>query len=819
MSAAYDRVHMLHHGLIGRDDVLSSIHRSIVGRRHVVIRAMRGAGRTAVTEAVAGHHGTRLVRGRESVPTTPLVPFAHVIGELDPVPGGIQMYTVLPRVLLERSPVLVVDDADLLDTASASVVAQYIRAAGTVVLTRHLTGSLPGALPDLLVDADHVTLAPVTRRDMEEIIACRGSCTPLTPPTSARLWNRSQGNIRLALDLLDAAGEMGATTESIDGIHLTSFTLTDGGLASLGISQEDLRRHRDLVELLAVCGDLPAELLADHEVRAAVRARVAHLSADGAVGTTVALRDAVLSSLSLQDRAWVADRAIASMNLPADLEGLLTCLVDPSDRPVRDVVSTGSWLLDQDRFAEALEVLTGASGPWAELMRADVSAAVGDLDTARSHLAHAMDGPIDEPELLGVCDRWIEWHRGPDDRIDEVLGDVLPRLSAEGRSMVERRLVERALLHGERPPARAIIGDVTTTRLRAALSLPTEPVDSHAAPERRAPSGEDEIERVSRFLHLAFHGRQREARELLDVAFAEALETSSSSVGMWAYPRCKIVFHSGQLELAAERGLEMQRLLAWRDPHGLRSNATALFAACLARTGRHDDAEALLAELSPNDRELPRVALAVVRVEIEPGRHADPARAAAALWRAARHAEARGEPHSALLAVDEAFMLDPCPELTDRLESRRALSDLADAFAERARGLIDTDTERIARAAERLELMGQFGRAGHAWMQVARLLRRAQRRGDAATAEHRAARVLTQWGATPWPEEPPDAILTRRERGVALRAAAGERSRTIADALGVSVRTVDNHLARVYRKLGVAGRRELAGVFELRQES
>jgi DNA-binding CsgD family transcriptional regulator len=34
----------------------------------------------------------------------------------------------------------------------------------------------------------------------------------------------------------------------------------------------------------------------------------------------------------------------------------------------------------------------------------------------------------------------------------------------------------------------------------------------------------------------------------------------------------------------------------------------------------------------------------------------------------------------------------------------------------------------------------------------------------------------------------------------------------IAERLFVSVRTVDNHLARVYTKLGVAGRAELADV-------
>jgi DNA-binding CsgD family transcriptional regulator len=51
--------------------------------------------------------------------------------------------------------------------------------------------------------------------------------------------------------------------------------------------------------------------------------------------------------------------------------------------------------------------------------------------------------------------------------------------------------------------------------------------------------------------------------------------------------------------------------------------------------------------------------------------------------------------------------------------------------------------------------------------------------------------------------------LTRREREVALLAVKGLSSRTIAERLAVSVRTIDNQLGRAYRKLGVTSRAEL----------
>jgi DNA-binding CsgD family transcriptional regulator len=52
--------------------------------------------------------------------------------------------------------------------------------------------------------------------------------------------------------------------------------------------------------------------------------------------------------------------------------------------------------------------------------------------------------------------------------------------------------------------------------------------------------------------------------------------------------------------------------------------------------------------------------------------------------------------------------------------------------------------------------------------------------------------------------------LTGREREVAVLAARGRTSPEIAAALYLSIRTVDTHLHRVYRKLMIDGRHQLA---------
>jgi DNA-binding CsgD family transcriptional regulator len=56
--------------------------------------------------------------------------------------------------------------------------------------------------------------------------------------------------------------------------------------------------------------------------------------------------------------------------------------------------------------------------------------------------------------------------------------------------------------------------------------------------------------------------------------------------------------------------------------------------------------------------------------------------------------------------------------------------------------------------------------------------------------------------------------LSPRERDVALLAVAGSTSREIGERLGISTRTVEQHLANCFSKLGISSRSELAARFE-----
>ena len=57
-------------------------------------------------------------------------------------------------------------------------------------------------------------------------------------------------------------------------------------------------------------------------------------------------------------------------------------------------------------------------------------------------------------------------------------------------------------------------------------------------------------------------------------------------------------------------------------------------------------------------------------------------------------------------------------------------------------------------------------------------------------------------------------MLTAREREIALLVAQGRSSKEVAAALVLSVRTVDNHLQRIFAKLGVTSRAQLRTAME-----
>ncbi|NUT45247.1 MAG: helix-turn-helix transcriptional regulator, partial [Thermoactinospora sp.] len=124
---------------------------------------------------------------------------------------------------------------------------------------------------------------------------------------------------------------------------------------------------------------------------------------------------------------------------------------------------------------------------------------------------------------------------------------------------------------------------------------------------------------------------------------------------------------------------------------------------------------------------------------------------------------------------------------------------------------------RLARAAERLRALGHLLPAAECAATAYRLHSAAGRPVDAKPALALARELLTECDGARTPLTDLSGsrgTLTPRELQVAKLIAAGMPGRSVAVRLGLSLRTVNNHLGRVYVKLGISGRDGLAAALD-----
>jgi DNA-binding CsgD family transcriptional regulator/tetratricopeptide (TPR) repeat protein len=163
-------------------------------------------------------------------------------------------------------------------------------------------------------------------------------------------------------------------------------------------------------------------------------------------------------------------------------------------------------------------------------------------------------------------------------------------------------------------------------------------------------------------------------------------------------------------------------------------------------------------------------------------------------------------------------------ELLEQFEVE-ATRPSAQGLALRCRALIEDDASQFAAAAELQELVGdRFGLARTRLLHGERLRREGHRK-DARALLEAAQEQFVELGAAPWaaraaeedgrsarslqPSETARDQLTASEHQVASLAVRGLQNREIAGRLFMSVKTVEAHLTRIYRKLEVRTRVEL----------
>jgi DNA-binding CsgD family transcriptional regulator len=261
----------------------------------------------------------------------------------------------------------------------------------------------------------------------------------------------------------------------------------------------------------------------------------------------------------------------------------------------------------------------------------------------------------------------------------------------------------------------------------------------------------------------AAQGREEDCRSHSEQAHAIAASgvgavtaLASSSLGM-------LELGAGRLEQALE---ELEPLARRTADHGLREPGVIPWTPDLIETyvrlGHKDDAERTLADFERIARKTNR------------------------LWALAAAARCRG-----LIAADDAF----------EAEFQRAfkLHEKTPTPFERARTNLCYG-ERLRRAGRRSDARDPLRSAVEAFERLG-----AAPWGDRARAE------LAATGTTARPRDPyaPDR-LTPQELQVAVLVARGATNKEAGAALFLSPKTIETHLGRVYRKLGVRSRTELA---------
>ncbi len=150
-----------------------------------------------------------------------------------------------------------------------------------------------------------------------------------------------------------------------------------------------------------------------------------------------------------------------------------------------------------------------------------------------------------------------------------------------------------------------------------------------------------------------------------------------------------------------------------------------------------------------------------------------------------------------------------------------------DAAATRARGVaasardVPSALEALGAAAEAFASLGYQLDAARTRLTLGRALVASGRRTSAAEALAAARDEFRSLGATPWERQAAEELervapgrttgtLTDTEARIVALVADGRRNREVAAELFVSVATVEAHLTRIYRKLGVRSRTELS---------
>jgi ATP/maltotriose-dependent transcriptional regulator MalT len=853
--------------MVGRAEEQRFISDAIANpdRSGVLLAGRAGVGKTRLIREVlrsTSDHHVEWVTASESVRPLPFGALAHLLPSNLHDVEQVDLLGVLGHGLQRRAEgrpvVLAVDDMHLLDGLSAGFVDYVaIRGLATVLLTLRSGSALPGALESLCRSGDipRLELQALSRSEFDEMLE-RALDGIVESVSLERMWEATRGNVLFARELLAdivEAGELrqihgvwrwvggvgpaprlqGAIAGRLDGLtgsgrgflevlsvgeplalRVAEQMTTDGVLVDLerrgliAVLDEDVPSVRFTHPLFGevLQAEMPALL------RRQINRQLAHvLRLEASRTPAELLKLAVLwqgsgervDPVVLAESAHVAnqlsDHTLAEKLAVASLEQRRTFLAQ---------LELGWSLLHLGRLEEAVELLAPLVGnepddDARERLADGLSLAMGS-GLGRVEDASALMADI-ECSAVGLTTRLlIQCHRAHLHAFFCQYSEAIELGMNAMQAVDDDRIFVRSLtsvasslvMIGRTEDALSLTEAGLECALRVREELP------------RAPSWAVS----SRCTALAFAGRVREALELLDFAFSLSALPPEQRALANGY-RARFLLLEGKAASAA-RTLNEAALHMRTDP-GYGSWCLALLAEAESLLGHPTAAEEARSEarsLPGNDRLSVFVdeRRALAWVDAQAGRLTE---AIEELWAAADMALERNERSFELIILDDLLRLGEVGAAARTADVSTIVEGLlGKAVGLHAQAVISGRGIEFELAASAFAQMNSSLIASELWAAASAAYRHEglqARSTKAAKKSHEIACLCEGAKVSPisWPDEVEP--LSRRQREVALMAAQGASNVEIADALSLSVRTVESHLYATFAKLGVTARDEL----------
>lgn len=390
-------------------------------------------------------------------------------------------------------------------------------------------------------------------------------------------------------------------------------------------------------------------------------------------------------------------------------------------------------------------------------------------------------------------------------------------VSAIKGDFVDARLVSEQVLSDPRSNNVSRVAAYVTLTISQAMtgdcdgldSIIDDAVDRAGKVRDELPFAADQIQ-IMNLTRMVSAGRTSEGIALAEDHISRA-GRGNVLKATWLNSLCLPLDIAGRHDAAAEAARQAIDLYSQADPFGLEAQARGLLALQLGQQGDTSAAKSL--EGLVLNVPAPRLTVWVDRGRAWSMSVAgEKDEAIRVLINAGRHAVAGEHFVWGAFCFHDVARLGQAGVAAGELRGLPAMSgaDLVDNMRGQADALVAGQEEALSVIARRYASYGAILLAAETWAQLAALL---AERGNVTDAARFALLSMTcerscEGSHTPALMDRPT-LVSSREAQVAMAAAAGLTSPGIAESEFISVRTVDNHLRSIYRKLGIGGREEL----------